>query len=196
MVIAPEPANVVDHSMLSHAVTSEIKLGLLEERHAEALFRVTDRNRAYLRVWLPWLDSTRTVDDTRAFILKTRSDYANHGWVICGIWFHGEICGVVGYNQIDWANKIATIGYWLAEDLQGRGIMTACCRSLVDHAFRDLGLNKVVIACGTRNRRSQEVPVRLGFVREGVSRDAEWLYDHFIDHTVNSILSREWEKSP
>ncbi|MES2439094.1 MAG: GNAT family protein [Verrucomicrobiota bacterium] len=179
--------------MFSHAVTSEIKLGLLEERHAAALFRLTDHHRDYLRVWLPWLDATRTVDDARAFIRRTRGDYAAHGWATCGIWFQGEICGVIGYNRIDWVNKVATIGYWLAEDFQGKGIMTACCRSLIDHAFRDLGLNKVVIACGTGNSRSQAIPDRLGFRREGVHRDAEWLYDHFIDSTVNSILKREWE---
>ena len=90
-------------------------------------------------------------------------------------------------------NRVAYIGYWLAENFQGKGIMTACCRCLVDHAFRDLDLNKVVIACGTGNARSQAIPDRLGFVREGVLRDAEWLYDHFIDHTVNALLRREWE---
>ncbi|MEO5914627.1 MAG: GNAT family N-acetyltransferase [Luteolibacter sp.] len=181
--------------MFSHAVTPQIKLSLLEERHAEALFHVTDQNRAYLRVWLPWLDSTRTAEDTRAFIRGTRDDFATRGWAVCGIWFEGEICGVIGYNQIDWTNKVAYIGYWLAENFQGKGIITACCRSLIDHSFRDLDLNKVVITCGTGNSRSQAVPDRLGFVREGVLRDAEWLYDHFIDHTVNAVLKREWGKA-
>ncbi|MES2658793.1 MAG: GNAT family protein [Verrucomicrobiota bacterium] len=182
--------------MFSHAVTPEIKLGLLEERHADALFQVTDQNRAYLRVWLPWLDSIRTAEDTLAFVRRTRNDYVNRGCAVCGIWFNGGICGVIGYNQIDWTNKVAYIGYWLAKDFQGKGIMTACCRSLIDHAFRDLDLNKIVIACGTGNSRSQSIPDRLGFSREGVHRDAEWLYDHFIDHTVNSILRREWGNTP
>jgi ribosomal-protein-serine acetyltransferase len=167
--------------MLPHAITPDLSLRLLEIRHADALFQLTDENRAYLRVWLPWLDSICQAEDTRTFIRRIRRDFADSGAFTCGIWHEGEICGVIGHNRIDWNNKTSCIGYWLAENFQGKGIITTCCRAIIDHAFGELGLNKILIACGIDNAPSQAIPDRLGFVREGVVRDAEWLYDHFID---------------
>ena len=54
--------------MFRWKVTDEIELQLLEPRHAEALFALTEANRQYLRQRLPWLDSTRSVADTAKFI--------------------------------------------------------------------------------------------------------------------------------
>jgi hypothetical protein len=36
------------------------------------------------------------------------------------------------------------------------------------------------------------VPERLGFQLEGIIRDAEWLYDHFVDHAMYAILKKDW----
>ena len=52
-------------------VDGEIELRLTVEAHAEALFRLTDSEREHLRRWLPWVDSTRTVADTRAYVAST-----------------------------------------------------------------------------------------------------------------------------
>src|ERR1700719_1038629 len=61
------------------------------------------------------------------------------------ILFKGEIVGVAGYNNINWSNKTAYIGYWLGEAFQGNGIMTEVAKTLTDYAFNELNLNKVEI---------------------------------------------------
>jgi len=70
--------------------------------------------------------------------------------------------------------------------------MTRSCRALVDYALCELKLNRVEIRCAEKNHRSRAVPERLGFVQEGIIREAEWLYDHFVDHVVYGVLTREW----
>ncbi len=67
--------------------------------------------------------------------------------------------------------------------------MTAVCRVLVDHVFVELGLNQAGIVCVVENKRSHAIPKRKDFQREGVQRQAEWLYDHFVDHTVYAALA-------
>jgi ribosomal-protein-serine acetyltransferase len=94
---------------------------------------------------------------------------------------------------MDWPNRSTAIGYWLAEPLQGRGIMTAACRAMVANAFGDLGLNRVEIRCATTNARSRVIPMRLGFGLEGVCRQVEWLYDHFVDHEIWAMLAEHWK---
>ena len=70
--------------------------------------------------------------------------------------------------------------------------MTASCRSLINYAFTILNLNRVVITCATANERSCAIPLRLGFTHEGIARDAEWLYDRFVDHDLYALLRRDW----
>ena len=44
--------------MFSHRIDEDTELRLHHERHADELFVLVDRNRAYLWEWLPWLDGT------------------------------------------------------------------------------------------------------------------------------------------
>jgi len=70
--------------------------------------------------------------------------------------------------------------------------MTASCRACISHAFTELKLNRVEIRCAVENRKSRAIPERLGFRFEGTLREAQWLYDHFVEHALYGMLAREW----
>jgi ribosomal-protein-serine acetyltransferase len=180
--------------MLPHRISSEISLELLEPRHASELFALTDANREHLRGWMPWVDGTQTVDDTKAFIEVTRTQLAANSGFQTAIRLRDRLVGVVGLHRVDWSNRFTSIGYWLARDAQGQGIMIQSCRAYVEHAFGALELHRIEIRCAVENAKSRAIPERLGFHFEGVIRDGEWLYDHFVDHVVYGILSTEWER--
>jgi ribosomal-protein-serine acetyltransferase len=173
-------------------VDRELELRLLAREHAPALFALTDRNRAYLREWLPWLDTVRIVSDTEGFIAKTQNTYVNTRTFTAGIWWRDRLVGVTGHNHIDWDNRITHPGYWLSADCQGKGIATRCTRALIQHAFDELNLNRVEICTAVGNHRSEAVPTRLGFTREGVRRQGEWLHDRFVDLNVHAMLRSTW----
>src|SRR3712207_9579419 len=63
-------------------------------------------------------------------------------------------------------------------------------------SFLELGLNRVGIACAVENEKSCAIPERLGFRNEGVQRQAEWLYDRFVDHVGYAVLASEWRGAP
>ena len=172
----------------------DVTLDLLDEAQAEELFALVDGNRAHLREWLPWLDQNTEVDHTRAFIQATRKQHEDRNGFTCGLRFRGRLVGVVGLHGIDWANRKTSIGYWVARDHQGRGIVTRACRALLPHLFGELGLNRVEIACAPGNRKSAAIPERLGFVREGLLREPERLYDRYVDHVVYGLLALEWRQ--
>lgn len=169
---------------------TELRALILED--AAPLFALVERNRAYLRAWLPWLDMTRTLEDEEAFIRGLQAHYPENGAITCGIWYKGEIAGTIGYHSMDWLNQKVEIGYWLGESFQGHGLITKSCHALVNYAFKNLHLNKVEIRCALDNTRSRAVPERLGFRQEGISRHAEWLYDHFVDLVLYGMLANEW----
>jgi ribosomal-protein-serine acetyltransferase len=176
------------------AAGDDVELDLLDEAEAEELFALVDGNRAYLRQWLPWLDQNTEVEHTRAFIRATRKEYEDRNGFACGIRFRGRLVGVVGLHGIDWANRKTNVGYWIAEDHQGRGIVTRSCRALLPYLFDELGLNRVEIACAPGNAKSAAIPERLGFVREGLLRQPERLYDLYVDHVVYGLLASEWRQ--
>ena len=180
--------------MFSHKLSENTESRLLEERHAQELSDLTDRNWEYLRAWLPWVDSSRTVEDRKKFIRDSLKQFAENKGFVAGIWHEDRLAGVIGYDPIDWENRSTELGYWLGEEYQGKGLVTAACRALAEHAFFELGLNRVVISCATENETSCAIPERLGFRREGIERQAEWLYDRFVDHVTYSALASEWPR--
>jgi ribosomal-protein-serine acetyltransferase len=179
--------------MFSFAVDDEIELRLHEERHADELFALTDRNREHLRRWLPWVDHTREVNDTLQFIRRVRQSYADNKAIATSVWFDGDIAGTLGLHLLDWSVGSGEIGYWLGAAYEGKGIMTRACRGLISCAFEELGLNRIVIRCQPENARSSAIPKRLGFTGEGTLRECSKLRDELIDLEVYSLLRREWE---
>lgn len=173
-------------------VDDDTSMELLEEQHAEELFALVDANREYLRRWLPWLDTNRSVEDTRAFIGMSLQQFAARNGFACGLRSRDAFVGTLGLHRIDWPNRATSVGYWIAQDAQGRGIVTRACAALLAHLFEELGLNRVEIACATGNQRSCAIPERLGFQREGIRREAEWLYDHYVDLVTYSMLASDW----
>lgn len=179
--------------MFQYKVDEDIKLKMLEEKHGKELFFLVEKNRVYLREWLPWLDRNQTEEDSRSFIRNSFVQFIEGLGITAGIFFRDKLVGVIGI-KIDKTNNSGEIGYWLDADHQGNGIVTKACREIINYAFGNLGLNRIVIRCATGNRRSQAIPERLGFIKESILREAEFLYDHYEDLIVYSILKNEWNK--
>ncbi len=174
--------------MFSAILRPGAELRLLEERHAPALFSRVEREREYLRQWMPWVDVTRTEEDILAFIRRMLDTFASNQGFSAGIWADGSIAGVITLHKIDWVNRKGEIGYWLGREFQGRGIMTDAARALTDHAIVELQLNRVEILCATGNAKSRAIPKRLGFTLEGVLREAQFLNERYDDLELYSML--------
>ncbi len=176
-------------------VDDEIELRPAAAADCAKLSAAIDRNRARLRQWLPWVNDTFHAGDLRQFLQQKEIENAARASLTTNIWLRGEICGAIGLHAIDRRHRNTSIGYWLDEAYGGRGIMTRSCRALVTEGFRRYGLHRIEIRCATGNTRSTAIPRRLGFVQEGILREAEWLYDHWVDLRVFSMLEQDWKPS-
>jgi ribosomal-protein-serine acetyltransferase len=173
--------------MLAQKITPGLELRLLQPDDVNQLFRVIDENRAQLREWLPWVDETIKVADTGKFIRRSLREYAETQAFKSGIWSSGRLVGVIGHNRIDWPNRIAFPGYWLAPEARGQGIMGRCCRAVFAHAFEQLKVHRIVIGVATGNLRGQALAQRLGFTQISTLKNAEWLNDRSVDHLIYSL---------
>jgi len=180
--------------MFSYPLAPDAVLRLLEPRHAEEMFALIDRNREHLGRWLGWVEGCQSPDEPRASITRAQSDLAETGTFSAGLWFHGKLAGMIRLNPIH--RGCTSLGYWLGEAYQGKGLMTLGCRAVIHHAFSNLGAHRIEISTALENTRSQAVAQRLGFTAEGIRRQTYPLNGEYIDVKVYALLAREWQAEP
>lgn len=181
--------------MLIQKIDDEVQLRMFYEDDAEEFFNLIMESKSYLKKWLGWVDHTKTVEDTTQFIKSGHTELIENGGypTSFAIIYKGKIAGTIGFNEIDKTNKKGFIGYWLGEKFQGKGIMSRAFKSVVDYGFKELKLNRIQVNVAVDNHKSRAIPERFGFKKEGMIRQAEWLYDHYVDHIIYGLLAREWK---
>jgi ribosomal-protein-serine acetyltransferase len=157
----------------------------------DAIFALASANREHLAPWMPWANPPQR-EETEAWLRDSLAQEEREDGFQAAIVDRGRIVGVIGFHGVDRRALSTTIGYWLAEDAQGRGTMTMAVEALVDLAFGDWGLHRVEIRAAPANARSRAVAERLGFTQEGVLREAERFGDRYVDLVVYSVLAPEW----
>jgi RimJ/RimL family protein N-acetyltransferase len=182
----PEAANETDQSPVRRELihvpaelrTERLIIRAMVPDDAPALFASIDESRATLRPWLPWVDSTRTVDDSRVTIAGFVARWSTREDLVYGIFdaATGRHIGGTGLHRIDWQLRAFEIGYWLSSAAVGHGYMLETVRELTRMAFEELDARRVEIRLDPTNLRSGAIPRRLGFVHEGTLRDS--LLDH------------------
>ncbi|MCZ6536158.1 MAG: GNAT family protein [Chloroflexi bacterium] len=174
-------------------VDEEILLRWPSMADAEELFKLIDTNREHLGRWLPWVDAIQSLDDEKGWIETTAAAKAKGQEWPPLIIYRDSIVGAIGTDTyFDPLHKVCGIGYWLAVDYQGRGIVTWACSAVINHLFGPLGMNRVQLRISPGNERSVAIAQRLGFVFEGVSRQSWLVNGQFLDMAVYSVLASEW----
>jgi ribosomal-protein-serine acetyltransferase len=171
----------------------ELDLRRVKITDAGEIYKLVESCRHYLRQWLPWVDATGGASDTLIFINENQNKSLFDGREAYSLIFNNQIVGIIDLHNGDRFNKKAEIGYWLAEQFQGHGIVTSACKVLINKAFFEYNLNRVVIKAAEGNIKSQRIPERLGFVKEGIEREGESMRNGFLDLIIYSMLKKEWK---
>lgn len=173
-------------------INEDIGLHLARPELAPAIFNAIDSQRDYLREWLPWVDATTCLKNTEEFIKESQQHNTNGTRLTTFITIGEQLVGSIGVVTFNKDNKSCEIGYWLHQGFQGQGIATKTCHALISHLFKTKSLNRIEIKVAVGNNKSQAVPIRLGFTKEGVLRQGLLLYGNFHDLVLFSLLRQEW----
>ncbi|MBP0725220.1 GNAT family N-acetyltransferase [Bacillus sp. RG28] len=173
-------------------INDSIYLKLMLPKDAEILVSALKENQEQIKQWLIWAVNLPTVDVYKKEIIPTwLQKFANNNGFEAAIFVNDELAGMIGLHYIDWNNKTTEMGYWLGEKFQGKGIMTKTVEKLTDYCFEELELNRIMIRAVDENTKSRGIPIRIGFVEEGITREAQLLHGKYCDLVNYSLLRKD-----
>lgn len=155
---------------------------------ADAIFNNIATNRDYLRNWLGFVDEYQNVDNAQKFIESCLNGYKNGTSFTVGIWQESELfkqhIGTFGLNWIE--GKTAELGYWIAQDYAGYGIMSKSILAFLTHLKDNLPqINSIVASIAIENLASRRLVEKLGFILQPeIIKKAECLYGRYVDHVT------------
>lgn len=157
------------------------------------LCELVKANRAFLREWLPWADRISDPRDEAPYIEMAMDKESRGEGFEGGIYVRGILAGSIGLHYISEDTRSTEIGYWLAEQYTGSGVMTACARTVLAYCFTEYKLNRVEIRAAGANLKSRAIPERLGFRLEGLLRQFHTLHGKLHDLAIYGMLAHEWK---
>ncbi|MGE7435287.1 MULTISPECIES: GNAT family N-acetyltransferase [Kitasatospora] len=178
--------------MLSYPLASGAELRALEPWRAAEFFAFIVRAREHLAPWIPWATSITDVDGARRWLKHCAEEQARDEGRIYGIWLDGELVGGVVFQAFRARAGVCEVGAWLAPEAEGRGLVTAGVRRMVEWAFEERGMARVEWRTEPANLRSIAVARRLGMTREGLLRQVFRFHDGRRDLEMWSLLDSEY----
>jgi RimJ/RimL family protein N-acetyltransferase len=140
---------------------------------AEPLLPILEANFDHLKAWIPLSVATPAPVPELADRLKAYDADFETGqrWRFCiATPDDRDILGEVSLFPRDAEKRVpieaadrVEIGYWVRNDLTGRGLATEVTRAMIDLSATLHGMKRIEIRCDDRNTASAAIPRRLGF---------------------------------
>jgi RimJ/RimL family protein N-acetyltransferase len=106
----------------------------------------------------------------------------------------GLCVGEVVLNNWNKRNRSCGFRTLLGPAGRDRGLGTEATRMIIGYGFEQLGLHRISLEVYSFNPRARHVYDKVGFIEEGVLRDALLWGNQWVDATVMSVLAPEWNR--
>ena len=174
-----------------------VVLRTLSEVDYEGWFDVRRRCHDWLVKWEPRsAHAAHLAEDERSFVsrcaIRERERQMGTGFGF-GIFYEGCFVGEITLSSIQRGPlQSAFVGYWIDEDVAGRGLMPESVVTVLQYAFDTLRLHRVEINIIPRNAASRRVVEKLGLRFEGIAERYLEIDGAWEDHAHYAITSEEW----
>ena len=146
--------------------TTRLLIRPLMPGDGKQVFEAVEETREHLRLWLPWVDSVKSWQDSERTAREFYADFILRKTINLAI-FHGDkFIGMGGFNSICWQIPSGAIGYWCVKSAQGSGFIREAINAITLYAFKVMYLKRVTILCNDQNNKSKQVAEELGYSLE------------------------------
>ncbi len=175
-----------------------IWVSTLVEADYPVWYEVRNRCRDWLVPWEPRPKGAPLApEDAASFstrcVMRERERQLGTGFGF-GIFLEGRFCGEVTLSSIQRGPfQNGSIGYWIDQDLAGKGLVPEAVVVVLQYAFESLHLHRIEVAIIPRNASSRRVMEKLALRTEGVALGFLEINGEWEDHVRYAITAEEWE---
>ncbi len=116
----------------------------------------------------------------------------NSNRIVKAIVIDGEAVGSIGvFIKDDVYEKSAEIGYWLAEEFWGKGIISSAVIQVCEIAFKTFDIVRIFAEIFAYNIGSQKVLEKSGFALEGIKAKSVYKNGKIFDSCIYALIKEE-----
>jgi len=144
--------------------------------------------------YMAW-DRHTSIEGAHAFLngwIKDAYEQRQHEYAVCLLASPERVIGGVGARVISAPHRTMELGYILAREHWGRGLIPEAGRALIEHAFRTTDVQRIYAPILAENARSRRAAEKMGLTLDGVLRSALELRGRRWDEAIYSVLRGEW----
>jgi RimJ/RimL family protein N-acetyltransferase len=148
------------------------------------------------QAWLGTMPDPYDESDARAWLEHQREGRATGQRVAWAVVDPDDDLALASISFFDYQPEVELeIGYWAHPDARGRGVMTRAMRRLVDYAFEELGVRRVMAGAAVDNAASRHVIEANGLTAWGTERLGTVVRTGRSDCVFYDLLVEEWRSA-
>jgi [ribosomal protein S5]-alanine N-acetyltransferase len=179
-----------------HLLPGAVMLRPLHTRDAAAWREARVRNADWLRPWEPTNPETPLHASSLGpyvSMVRTMRREARRGITLpWAVTYDGRFAGQVTVGNIVWGSaRSGSVGYWIDEEVAGRGVIPTALAMALDHCFTVVGLHRIEATIRPENRASRRVVEKLGFRDEGIRHRSLHVDGAWRDHICYAMTAED-----
>ena len=160
---------------------NNLMLKAVSTEDADAFLKIITENQNHFQNFDFIAPAFKTLPEVIATISNLQSDQKNCARVSYGLWKNNSLLGLFTINKIDWATRVANVGFWLAEKYTGQGVAYFALQALINCCKDTLKLNSLTAHTATSNTRTQNLLEKSGFKKTELLKDRLQIRNKSID---------------
>jgi ribosomal-protein-alanine N-acetyltransferase len=171
--------------------TARLNVRLATVADAASLAGFYARNEAHFRPWDPPASNARfTSEYWREQLKRAKQDWRADRALRLHMYLRespNHVIGRIGFSQIARGPfQSCMLGYQIAEDKEGQGLMFEALEASIDFIFKVHKLHRIQANYIASNTRSATLLSRLGFIEEGLAKNYLYIDGAWRDHVLTA----------
>lgn len=165
-------------------IDKSLVLKQISLKYTDELFELVISNKGKpLLYWCPDMIKTyASRESTKTHIEDALTKFTEDKTPDFLIFYEEKLAGLISLSPLSYEGNSSEVGYWLSHQFVGKGLITKSLPSLIDYAKGVLKLNHLDVFTSIPNERSQKIPLKFGFKKIKILKEAERLEDMVVDH--------------